>query len=142
MSEAVIAHKVPIHITAEPETALSEANKVEAATTFSVTDTTEYEEEKFLNSEGYSEHTPVWNALTGNIAGKRRAESATQAVMVAAYKNKTPFYIHVLENPTASAGSKGKRYKVFIESDAKDFEAGTSLTFDFPLKFSGAPVAI
>lgn len=137
-----ITHQVPIHVTATAEEVLAAANKVESATAFSVTDTTEFEELKHLNSDGYSENVAVWSTLSGTISGTRKAGSATQAVMETARKSKTPFFIHVLENPTATAGSKGWRYEVLIESDEKAFEAGTALKFNYPLKFNGAPVAI
>ncbi|PTL79090.1 hypothetical protein [Vitiosangium sp. GDMCC 1.1324] len=138
----VISHKVPIHITATADEALSDANKLEAGTKFGVTDTDEFEEEKFLNSPGYSENVPVWSSLSGSIEGKRKTGSATQEVMANAKKTRTPFFIHVISNPTAAAGSKGLRYEVYAESDEKNFEAGTAQSFNYPLKFNGAPVPI
>ncbi|QRK06047.1 hypothetical protein JQX13_38875 [Archangium violaceum] len=141
MSNYVITHKVPIHITAEPDEVLADANKLEAGSSFSITDATEFEELKHLNSDGYTENVPVWSNITGTIAGTRKSGSATQAVMETARKAKESFFIHVVENPTAVAGSKGQRYEVFIESDEKNFEAGTTLKFNYPLKFKGGPVA-
>jgi hypothetical protein len=142
MSGYTVAHTVPIHVTATEAEVLSAANKVDAATAFSVTDTTEFEELKHLNSDGYTENVAVWSSLSGTISGTRKADSATQAVMETARKAKAPFYIHVLTSPTATAGSRGLRYTVLIESDENNFEAGTTLKFNYPLKFSGAPVAI
>ncbi|WNG49203.1 hypothetical protein F0U60_37615 [Archangium minus] len=141
MSDVTLTHKVPIHITAEPDEVLSDANKLEGGTTFSVTEADEFEEHKFLNSDGYTENEPVWSTVTGSIAGTRKTGSATQAVMETARKTKTPFYIHVVENPTASSGSKGQRYCVFIESNEKNYEPGTTLKFNYPLKFKGGPTA-
>ncbi|HEX5750024.1 MAG TPA: hypothetical protein VFZ09_27590 [Archangium sp.] len=141
MSTPIIAHKVPIHIHETAEEVLSDANKLEAGSKFSVTRNNVHETDKFLNSDGYDENTIVWTELSGNISGKRRQGSPTQEVMAAASENQTHFYISVVTNPTASAGSKGKRYKVSIESDPNDFEAGTSQAFDYGLKFSGPPVA-
>lgn len=140
MSDPIIAHKVPIHITEAAETALSDANKLEAGTKFSVTRNNVHETDKFLNSEGYDENTIVWTELSGGISGKRRQGSATQTVMETAAESQTHFYISVVTNPSGAAGSKGKRYKVSIESDPNDFEAGTSQAFDYGLKFSGPPV--
>jgi hypothetical protein len=143
MPDPVINHKVPIHVTAAADTVLSDANKLEAATAFSVTEEDEFEEEKFLNSDGYSEKTIVWSALTGgSISGSRRPGSVTQEVIETARTSKTPFYIHVLLDPTATAGNQGYRYKAFVQSDPKNFEAGTLLKFDWALEFSGPPVAI
>lgn len=143
MSDSVVNHKVPIHVTAAPDEVLSDANKLEAATTFSVTEEEEVEEEKFLNSDGYSEKTIVWSALTGGaLSGSRRPGSATQEVIETARKAKGAFYIHVMLDPTALAGSKGYRYKAFVQSAQSNFEAGTLLKFDYALEFSGAPVAI
>ncbi|MFY0567064.1 phage tail tube protein [Archangium lansingense] len=143
MSDPLISHKVPIHVTAAPDTVLSDTNKVEAATTFTVTEEEEFEEEKFLNSDGYTERTIVWSTLTGgNLSGTRRPGSASQEVIETARKNKEAFFIHVVLDPAATAGSKGWRYKAFVKSDPKNFEAATLLKFDWALEFSGAPVAI
>ncbi|MCY1080299.1 phage tail tube protein [Archangium lansingense] len=143
MSDSVISHKVPIHVTADAVTALSDTNKIEAATTFSVTEEEEFEEQRFLNSEGYSEKTIVWSSLTGGaLAGTRRPGSVTQEVIETARKNKEPFYMHVILDPTAVAGSQGWRYKAFVQSSPNNFEAGTLLKFEYALEFSGPPVAI
>lgn len=138
----VLNHSVPIHVTALADDVLDDDNKLQGGTKFNVTDTAVFEETKHLNSGGYSGQVPVWNTLTGSIDGDRITGDASQDVIFDAFKNRTAFYIHVLENPSASAGSKGLRYKAFAETHPREFEAGAKLKFSVPLKFDGAPVAI
>lgn len=138
----VLSHTVAIHITATSSTALSSSNKADAATKFTVTDTVAFETKKYLNSAGYDSNIPVWNSLSGSIEFDRKTGSAVQDVISAAFAARAPFYISVITDPGASAGSQGKRYTVYAETDPKEFEGGTILKANIGLKFDGAPVDI
>lgn len=137
-----VAHLDSIHVTATAAEALTAANKIEGLKTFSFTTTTEQTELKHLNSDGWSRHKAVWKSGSGSFAGEVLKGSATQAALEAAEASGAPFFVHVIEDSTATAGSQGKRYEFVIESSEQPREAGVLRTFSYSVKLNGPPVPI
>jgi hypothetical protein len=142
MSDYREAHLDAIHVTATSGTALTSSTKLEALKTFSLCTSTELVEQKHLNSSGWTSNTPTFKSGSGSLAGDVKKGSATQAVLVTADTNRTPFFVHVVEDESAEVGSKGWRYELVIESAEKPYEAGGLVTFSYAVKMNGPPVAI
>src|SRR5690242_13744556 len=144
MSDYKIAHIDSIHITTTSGATLSDSNKLDGLKTFSVSISTENVELKHLNnSEGWSDFEPVWSSGSANLEGEAKKDSVTQQVLVEALTNRTPFYVHVIDNPTATTGEKmGTRYYLSIESGEEPREAGALVTFSYSCKVKGQPVDI
>ncbi len=131
-----------IHITAAPETALSSANKIDGIRELSFPESTTLNEEQYLNDEGVDTYTPVRSNISWSMSGDLKKTSTTQGIIRTAKDNKTAFYVHVVTDPDAADGSKGYRYKCFVESYEAPLNASEVVKLSASGKVSGAAVAI
>jgi hypothetical protein len=138
-----VSHKArAIHVTATANATLGDATKIEGLKTFTLSESTELAELKHLNSGGVSDHEPVWTSYSGTLSGEVKRGSATQAVLAAANKNKTPFYATIILDPDAAPGSRGVRWALVVESAEEPLEAGALVTFSYGVKSKGGPVDV
>ncbi|WP_224364227.1 phage tail tube protein [Hyalangium versicolor] len=137
-----LAHLDDIHVTATADEELSESNKLEALRSFKLTETTEQVEQKFLNSDGWTRNTPTFKSASGTFSGDVKKNSDSQAVLVNANRNRRSFFVTVIKSSTASAGSRGERWELVIESAEDPREAGQLVTYSYSVKANGAPTAV
>ena len=144
MSDYKISHLDGIHVTTTSSAELTDSNKIEALKTCTFNTTVEHVELKHLNdNEGFSDHEPVWTSISGTLAGDALKDSDTQKVLTDALLNRTPFYLHLIENAAAAPGEKkGTRYHLTIESGEEPREAGTLVTFNYSVRVKKKPVDI
>ncbi len=144
MSDYKIAHLDAIHVTTAANTALTDSNKIEALRTCTFATAIEHVELRHLNNnDGYSDHEAVWTSVSGTLEGDVKKGSATQEVLTTALENRTPFYLHVIEDAAAAAGERmGTLYHLTIESGEEPREAGALVTFSYGVLVKGKPTPI
>jgi len=144
MSDYKLSHLDDIHVTAAANTPLSDSNKIEALKTCTFTRTNEHAELKHLNNaDGFSDFEALWSSMSGTLAGDVKPGSASQKVLSDALENRAPFYLHLIDNASASAGQRmGRVMCLTIESGEEPREAGALVTFSYSVKVKGKPTPI
>ena len=133
-----------IHVTPTEATALSDATRLDGLKSFKHTVTQTLEELKLLNQgDNWRRQVPTDRAGSGSLEGYVVKDSTVQATIKTAIETGAPIYVTAIDNKAAAVGQqKGTRYCFYIESSEKPREAGNTITFNYPLKQHGPPVAV
>ncbi|WP_147444821.1 phage tail tube protein [Corallococcus sp. CA053C] len=152
MAEPDVLYAQHIHFTLAPTTTLVTLDEAAAATP--PTDATELDgimecsvsaaadsvDTNYMGSDGYKRNAATLTALSINVSGHRIKDNAAQNALEGQLRGIG--YLHVIRDADATAGQRGKRYKVRVMS----FESGGPSSDVDKLTVSligqGAPVAV
>ncbi|MFL5344357.1 MAG: hypothetical protein ACJ8AT_06175 [Hyalangium sp.] len=139
MTAPVIAHLVPIHITAASATTLSSSNQLEETSKVDITEAADVQERKNLNSAGYTQVGSTWRSGSGSLDFKVVLGSSTQTLIAAG----GTAFITIITNAAAASGEeKSRRYEVVFESVPTTYEAGNYVSGTASFKVNGAPTIV
>lgn len=141
MSTPVAAHLDSVSVRSD-ENATQAADRVDGLTDASLSETGDFVETNYLGGSGYKSRVQTLKDTSADLSGHFMEGDAPQAVLRDARDDGSTVYVTFIFDPSASAGSKGKRIPMVVNSYDEKLTPGGVVEFTCKLLGNGAPVAV
>jgi hypothetical protein len=141
MSGPVAAHIDSVAVRADTGTA-GEVDRIDGLTDASLSESGDFVETNYLGGSGYKSRVQTLKDTSADLSGHFMNGDAPQEVLRSARDAGSTVYVTFIFDPTASAGSKGKRVPMVIQSFDEKMTPGGVVEFSCKLLGNGAPTAV
>lgn len=141
MSTPVAAHLDSVSVRSDA-TAAQAADRVDGLTDASLSETGDFVETNYLGGSGYKSRVQTLKDTSADLSGHFMEGDAPQSVLRDARDDGSTVYVTFIFDPSASAGSKGKRIPMVVNSYDEKLTPGGVVEFTCKLLGNGAPVAV
>jgi|GEM_PF-3209741 len=141
MATPVAAHLDSVSVRSDANAAQS-ADRVDGLTDASLSETGDFVETNYLGGSGYKSRVQTLKDTSADLSGHFMEGDAPQAVLRDARDDGSTVYVTFIFDPSASAGSKGKRIPMVVNSYDEKLTPGGVVEFTCKLLGNGAPVAV
>ncbi|WP_141323598.1 phage tail tube protein [Myxococcus sp. AB025B] len=141
MSTPVAAHLDSVSVRSDTNAALP-ADRVDGLTDASLSETGDFTETNYLGGSGYKSRVQTLKDTSADLSGHFMEGDAPQSVLRDARDTGGTVYVTFVFDPSAAAGSKGKRIPMVVNSYDEKMTPGGVVEFSCKLLGNGAPVAV
>ncbi|NVJ20482.1 hypothetical protein HUW62_04500 [Myxococcus sp. AM011] len=141
MSTPVAAHLDSVSVRADTNAA-QPADRVDGLTDASLSETGDFVETNYLGGSGYKSRLQTLKDTSADLSGHFMTGDAPQAVLRDARDDGSTVHVTFIFDPSASAGTKGKRIPMVVTSYDEKLTPGGVVEFSCKLLGNGAPVAV
>ncbi|QDE98666.1 phage tail tube protein [Myxococcus xanthus] len=141
MSTPVAAHLDSVSVRSDANASQS-ADRVDGLTDASLSETGDFVETNYLGGSGYKSRVQTLKDTSADLSGHFMEGDAPQSVLRDARDDGSTVYVTFIFDPNASAGSRGKRIPMVVNSYDEKLTPGGVVEFTCKLLGNGAPVAV
>ncbi|NTX41446.1 hypothetical protein HUA78_44160 [Myxococcus sp. CA033] len=141
MSSPVAAHLDSVSVRSDTNAA-QPADRVDGLTDASLSETGDFTETNYLGGSGYKSRVQTLKDTSADLSGHFMTGDAPQSVLRDARDTGATVYVTFVFDPSAAAGSKGKRIPMVVNSYDEKLTPGGVVEFSCKLLGNGAPVAV
>lgn len=141
MSAPVAAHLDSVSARSDT-TAVTSADRIDGLTDGSLSESGDFVETNYLGGSGYKSRVQTLKDTSADLSGHFMQGDAPQEVLRNARDTGATVYVTFIFDPSASAGSKGKRIPMVVNSYDEKLTPGGVVEFSCKLLGNGAPVAV
>ncbi|WP_141620509.1 phage tail tube protein [Myxococcus sp. AB036A] len=141
MPEPSAAYVDALHLAATADAVPSEANKLDGINEATVSFSADQVDTNYFGSDGFKRRKKTLKDFTIPLSGHLHKGSAPHVLLRTSFMTDTVVYLLVIEDETATEGSRGWRYPVTVDSYEEGKSVADLITLSVTLNGAGAPVA-
>lgn len=130
-----------LHLAATADAVPSEANKLEGINEATVSFSADQVDTNYFGGDGFKSRKKTLKDFTIPLSGHLHKGSAPHVLLRNSFMTDTVVYLLVIEDETATEGSRGWRYPVTVDSYEEGKSVADLITLSVTLNGAGAPVA-